>query len=190
MPSFTKQVIMRTFQQMLESTPFDKITVSAITKAAGIGHNTFYYHYEDIYALLNAWLSETLDKYTRAESSGEWKDNVKAMLHACKEHASIVYHVFNSLSRDRLERYVFSSTNDAIGQYIRRQAEGRDVSEEQLRHITKVCRYAIFGFYLEFLWNDMEDDIDASVDKLMGLFACIIDDTIRAASDARSLPDR
>ena len=37
---------------MLAEMPFYKITVSALVKRAGISPNTFYYHYEDIYDLL------------------------------------------------------------------------------------------------------------------------------------------
>ena len=183
MPSFTKQIIMQSFQQMLEPTPFDKITVSALTKAASIGHNTFYYHYEDIYALLNAWLVEVLGPYTKAETEGDWRNNIKAMLHACKDNSRVVYHIFNSLSRDRLERYVFSATDDVFYQYICQQAADREIPEERLLGITKICRYAIFGFYLEFLWNNMSADIDASVDQIADLFTGIVESALSQSQE-------
>ena len=53
MALYTKKAIMRTFQQMLEEMPFDKITVSALVRRCEISSNTFYYHYQDIYALLD-----------------------------------------------------------------------------------------------------------------------------------------
>ena len=58
MAHFTQKAILQTFQQMLEEMPFDKITVSAIVSRCEISSNTFYYHYRDIYDLLDAWLSE------------------------------------------------------------------------------------------------------------------------------------
>ena len=58
MALYTKKLIMSTFQEMLEELPFDKITVAALVKRAGISPNTFYYHYQDIYALLDAWFRE------------------------------------------------------------------------------------------------------------------------------------
>lgn len=183
MPNFTKQVILHTFQQMLETTPFDKITVSALTKAAGIGHNTFYYHFEDIYDLLNAWFIEVMGQYAGAETEGDWKNNVKALLRTSRDNARIVYHIFHSLSRDRLERHVFSASDDEFFQYVRQQAEGREISEERLRDIAKICRYAIIGFYLEFLWNNMEADIDESVDQLADLFTGFVDNALRQSQE-------
>ena len=60
MALYTQKAILRTFQQMLEEMPFDKITVSALVRRCEISSNTFYYHYQDIYALLEVWLKERL----------------------------------------------------------------------------------------------------------------------------------
>ena len=66
MALYTKKLIMTTFQTMLEELPFDKITVAALVKRAGVSHNTFYYHYQDIYALLDAWFQENVEAFTPA----------------------------------------------------------------------------------------------------------------------------
>ena len=58
MALYTKKLIMTTFQEMLAEMPFDKITVSALVKRAGVSPNTFYYHYQDIYALLDDWFQK------------------------------------------------------------------------------------------------------------------------------------
>ena len=58
MALYTQKAIMRTFQQMLEEMPFDKITVSALVRRCEISSNTFYYHYQDIYSVLE-WIVET-----------------------------------------------------------------------------------------------------------------------------------
>lgn len=48
MALYTKKLIMATFQTMLEELPFDKITVTALVKQAGISPNTFSYHSQSI----------------------------------------------------------------------------------------------------------------------------------------------
>lgn len=47
---------------------------------------------------------------------------------------------------------------------VHQAAEGRDISEENLRSIASFCRYAFIGFVMQFFWNGMENDIDESVD--------------------------
>ena len=58
----TNRLIMSAFQEMLEEMPFDRITVSALVKRAGVSSNTFYYHYRDIYELLDVWFRTTLSR--------------------------------------------------------------------------------------------------------------------------------
>ena len=177
MSQLTKKAIEEAFHDLLETTPFDKITVSAITKKCGIHHNTFYYHYKDIYELLEEWLTETLGQFTDEQMGGDWRNNVKALLCACRAHSRLVYHIFNSLSRDQLERYVFGLTDDAFTRYVREQAGDLDLPKEKLLEISSFCRYAILGYFLKFLWDDMEDDIDENVDRVGSL----VEQFVRAA---------
>jgi AcrR family transcriptional regulator len=169
MSSFTQKALLQTFEDMLETMPFDKITVSAIIKACGLSKNTFYYHYQDIYELLDAWMHEKFEKY--ATSDSDWQGNVTAILYACKEHPKVVYNVFHSLSRDNMERYVFTMTYDSFFRYVKVAAAGYEVSEDRIADIADFCRYSFFGFFLKFLWSRMDDDIDESVAKLSNLFS-------------------
>lgn len=66
MASFTRKAILTTFEDMLQKTKFDKITVSALIAKCGISPNTFYYHFRSIYDLLDAWLHERLNQYAYA----------------------------------------------------------------------------------------------------------------------------
>ena len=179
----TKRAIMRTFQQMLEEMPFDKITVSALVRRCEISSNTFYYHYQDIYQLLDLWISNELGRFVPGEDSEftDWKLATKALMRDCREHSRIIYHIFNSISRDRLERYVFTLTDDAFFQVVRRIA-GDQLAEETALEIAAFCRYAYIGFFMQFLWNRMQSE---SVDRLGVLFDGFVESAVaRSTKDA------
>ena len=53
MAQFTKRAIVESFLKLLNQKPLDKITVKEIVDDCGINRNTFYYHFEDIRALLS-----------------------------------------------------------------------------------------------------------------------------------------
>ena len=168
MALYTKKLIMSTFQEMQEELPFNKITVAALVKRAGISPNTFYYHYQDIYALLGAWFWERAESFIPSNAPIEWKSTTKAVLHQCKAHPKTVYHVFNGLSRDHLERYIFSLTDDVFLKVVQQVAEGRPISDNHLRNIASFCRYAYIGFVMQFFWNHMENDIDETIVSVAG----------------------
>lgn len=52
MSELTKRAIQESFKKLLSNQPLDKITVKNITDDCGVNRNTFYYHYSDIYQLL------------------------------------------------------------------------------------------------------------------------------------------
>ena len=52
MSHLTEQAIQSAFIEMLAERPLEKITVREIAEACGISRNTFYYHYHDVYDLL------------------------------------------------------------------------------------------------------------------------------------------
>lgn len=51
----TKRKIAASLKELMESTPFEKLTVSDITNHCDIHRQTFYYHFQDRYELLD-WL--------------------------------------------------------------------------------------------------------------------------------------
>ena len=53
----TKKTIAASLKKFMERKPLSKITVSEIVTDCGINRNTFYYHFEDIQALLK-WMLE------------------------------------------------------------------------------------------------------------------------------------
>lgn len=48
MSGFTKEIIARTFTELLDEKPMSKITVKDIVERCGVNRNTFYYHFRDI----------------------------------------------------------------------------------------------------------------------------------------------
>ena len=185
MALYTKKAIMRTFQQMLEEMPFDKITVSALVRRCEVSSNTFYYHYQDIYELLDVWFHMAFDPFVQCDQPDfDWRVSTKAMLRACQAHPRTIYHVFDSLSRDQLEQYVFSMTDDVFCKAIMRYTDVSHIPEAELKDITSFCRYAFIGFFLQFLWNHMDDDVDEIVDRLGGLFERFV--MSATARDARN----
>ena len=171
MANLTERAILDTFSQMLSGMPFDKITVSALTRESGVSHNTFYYHYQDIYALLDAWLEQELGRYLAHGDLNDGYEMIRDLLRACKEKKRMVAHLFNGLSRDHLERYAFAYTDRFFLPYIRTLAAEKSIPEDRLKDIAAFCRYSFLGFFLEYLWNGMSDEADMLAGKIYGMLS-------------------
>ena len=171
MAQYTKKAILQTFQEALEKMPFDRITVSSIVAKCEISSNTFYYHFRDIYDLLDTWIQVRKGEYLSAVPEGSsWQDITKNLLRGLKAHSELVYHLSNSLSRERLEKSVFDSTDDTFYRLVCRETAQVDIPEEELLAAAEYHSYSFLGFFLKFLWNDMNGDIDAGIEKIGMIF--------------------
>lgn len=190
MANYTQKAIMQTFEAMLADMPFEKITVSAIVAGCEISSNTFYYHYRDIYDLLDKWLEEKKERFLKdTDLQSDFASRLKTILHMMQEKSQIVYHIFGSISRERLERYIFTSAENAVYDYIRLRAEGTDITDDVLRDISGFCCYSILGFVIKFIWMRMDIDVDPAVDRLTDTFGGMLEYTIMRANSAKDVPD-
>ncbi len=73
MRNLTKAVIRDALLKRLNEEPLSKITVRTICQDCGINHNTFYYYYSNIYAVIREYFDEYLadieETYYEAEES-------------------------------------------------------------------------------------------------------------------------
>ena len=117
MCSDTKEKIAEAVEQMMLTKPVSKITVQSVMEQAQMKRQTFYYHYQDIYALLDDWFQKQVDALVPVGEPIEWKPVTKNILRECRAHSKTIYHVFDSLSRDRLdtlfENFLHSAVQDA-----------------------------------------------------------------------------
>ena len=60
--NITKRVIREAFVELLNERALSKITVKDITDRCGINRNTFYYHYQDVPALVEEICSIQVDR--------------------------------------------------------------------------------------------------------------------------------
>ena len=59
----TKQALSETFKTLLEVRTIDKITVKDIVSKCGVNRQTFYYHFRDIYELMEWTLENDIREY-------------------------------------------------------------------------------------------------------------------------------
>ena len=119
MSAHTKEVILAAFIAELRGKPFAKITVSELIKKADISRNTFYYHFEDIYALLIYLLEQEKEKLTKdIFLLQSWDDVLKELVRYAEKNRDIIYHLYRSLPEERIEQYFFATTENIIEKMI------------------------------------------------------------------------
>ena len=144
----TKNAIRRSFIELLAERPFDKISVRDIAERSEVPRNTFYYYYTDIYALAEDVFESEIEKLSeRVEGYESWQ---KAFLTATSFAAE------NKILTTMLS-------------YIRKEAEGLNVSESQIMALARFYTAALAGLTLEWIGSGMKGEPDSFINDLGGM---------------------
>lgn len=177
MANYTEKAIINEFDSMLWEKPFHKLTVSALVARCQISPNTFYYHFQDIYDLLEHWLGWKKEQFLdQMGAERDWRQLLRNFLLLIQQNPKVVNHLMDSISRERLERYVFTNIKSLFLDYFQRVYGDRGLEPETLQSISELCCFACLGVTLEFIWDDMKPDVDTVVARIDRSF----DNTLRA----------
>ena len=166
MSQITKRALEQSLKNLLREKPLSKITVTDITEDCGISRMTFYYHFKDIYDLVEwACMEDAAKALANKKTYDTWQQGFIQIFHAVRENKVFVMNVYRCVSREQVEKYLVPLTDQLI----------MGVIAEQL--IAQVYSYSFVGLMLDWIKDDMQAEPEPLVNKL----ALVIQGSISAA---------
>ena len=170
MSHLTEQAIQAAFIRLLNERPLDKITVREIADECGINRNTFYYHYHDIYDLLDKLFAiEEERMLSNMEDVSTLKQGFIMATQFALDNKRAIYHVYNSVSRDVLTGYLYNSSAIAMRRYVLGQC-GDDIPDQRdLDDLVFLLASMIEGAVINIMREGLTRDAEALVDNAIRL---------------------
>ena len=170
MPNFTKRAIKEAFVALLDQRPLNKITVKDVVEACGINRNSFYYHFQDLPALLEEIIAQQVQELIQAHPTiDSVEDCFDAALEFVLDHRRAVLHIYNSLRRDVFERYLMEVCLYVVRTYVEADFAGRPVDEKDKKMLIRYHKCECFGNIIDWLNGGMKDDISAYFHRIYQL---------------------
>lgn len=170
MPSLTRQAIIRAFLQLLEERPLSKITVKDIVDTCGINRNTFYYHFEDIPALIEAISKDEMDRLVQSHAKVDsLEDCLMIAVDFILEKKRIVLHLYNSNNRDLYERELMEICHYVVGTYFDSLFEGQPCDSADKEILVRSYRCWCFGLLMDWLNQGLREDVKPMLKRLCEL---------------------
>ena len=109
----TKKAIAASLKKKMAQKPLSKITVSEIIADCGVNRKTFYYHFEDIYALLK-WIleEEAIEVVKRFDLLVEPEEAITFVIDYVNANKHILCCAYDSMGREEMKRFFYA---DLIG---------------------------------------------------------------------------
>ena len=146
----TKRTLSETLKKILQEKSLDKVTVVDIVETSAINRQTFYYHFKDIYDLVEwTFLTDNTQSLSGKRSYKTWQQGYLQIFDYVKENKNFVKHVYYSDGREILTRFLYD---------INERADGIVVDEEDKAFIAHFYKYGFVGLILEWIENGMKED--------------------------------
>lgn len=155
----TKQILEESLKKIMLQKPLDKITIRDLTEDCGISRMAFYYHFKDIYDLVE-W--SCLEDATRALASKKtydtWSEGLVQIFDAVYENKPFILNAYRCINRDQIESFLFHLTSDLLMNVVEEKSDGTSISEEDRRFIADFYKYSFVGLMLDWIKQGMKDD--------------------------------
>lgn len=170
MSQVTKYAIEASLKKLLLQKPLDKITISDITEDCGISRMTFYYHFKDIYDLVE-WicLEESRRALEDKKTYDTWQQGFLQILEAVRDNKPFILNVYHSISREQIELYLYKLTYDLLINVVEEKSQGMSIRPEDKQFIADFYKYAFVGLTLDWVRRNMKEDPQVMIDHLTKL---------------------
>ena len=166
----TKLALEASLKHLLMKKPLDKITINDIAEDCGISRMTFYYHFKDIYDLVEWTCEEEARKALEGKKTyATWQEGFLQIFEAVKENKPFIMNVYHSVSREQIEIYLYKLTYELLIGVVEEQSAGMNVRDSDKKFIADFYKYAFVGLMLDWIRNDMKEDPNLIIERLGGL---------------------
>lgn len=170
MSQITKRALEQSLKNLLLKKPLTKITINDIAEDCGINRMTFYYHFRDIYDLVEwACLEDARKALAEKKTYDTWQQGFLQIFEAVRENKPFVMNVYRCVHREQVERYLKPLVDSLLLGVINEEAAGMTVREEDKKFIAQVYSYVFVGLMLDWIKDDMQGDPETLIRQLATL---------------------
>ncbi len=170
MSQTTKRALEASLKNLLRKKPLNKITIGDIANDCGINRMTFYYHFKDIYDLVEwSCMEEAARAIDGKKTYQTWQQGFLQTFQMVLENKSFITNVYHSISREQIEVYLYTITYDLLIGVVEEEAVGLNVSESDKSFIANFYKFAFVGLLLDWIKKDMQEDPQEIIERLSTL---------------------
>ena len=167
MSNITKKALMESLKKLMLQKPLNKITINDLTADCGISRMAFYYHFRDIYDLVEwACLEESTKALQGKKTYETWQEGLLQIFEAVYENKPFIINAYHAVSREQIENYHFHLTHDLIMGVVLEQSKETALSDAQKNFIADFYKYSFVGIMLDWIRQGMKDDYTSICDNM------------------------
>ena len=154
-----KTALALALRDALTTTPLSKVTVSGLTRTAGVTRQAFYYHFADIRDL-TVWVfkREVANQILSHATYDDWSDGLLAMLVWMQSHPEETRSVISSLGMEELQIFLHKQLRAVMEPIVDQLGANLTVTEGDRIFIVDHFTLAVLGHISQWIATGMSAD--------------------------------
>ena len=170
MSQVTKRALEQSLKNLLLKKPLNKITVADIADDCGINRMTFYYHFKDIYDLVEwSCLEDAKRALDEKKTYDTWQQGLLQIFEAVQENKPFIMNVYRCVHAEQVEKYLQPLVDGLLIGVLEEESRGMTIRDEDKQFIAQVYSYIFIGLMLDWIKDNMREDPRQIVERLARL---------------------
>ena len=166
---FTKQAMYHALKKLITTKSINKITIKDITDTCGLNRQTFYYHFKDIYDLLEWSFQEEfrfIDRYLQ-KPEYTWEEIFAGSVKYISQNKYICQCIVCGLARDQLILSLHNSIYEIVRKIILHSLPQNQIPEKYLDFTARFYTYALSNYLFDWVKNGMLETPEEVIDNFI-----------------------
>lgn len=160
----TKVALSLALKECVSERPFNEITIQDLTNKCGISRVAFYYHFKDIYDLLEWSFKRSVQlSYNDQQAYGTWQDVLLPYYRNLLDNKPLIMNIYRNLGRAYMVSILRPTTYDVLVQIIMYAKTG--IAKEDYEFIAGFYTHAFVGVILDWIEQGMVLDCQILANK-------------------------
>ena len=170
MSQVTKRALEQSLKNLLLKKPLTKITINDIAEDCGINRMTFYYHFKDIYDLVEwSCLEDAKRALDEKKTYDTWQQGLLQIFEAVQENKPFIMNVYRCVHAEQVEKYLQPLVDGLLIGVLDEESRGMTIRDEDKQFIAQVYSYIFIGLMLDWIKDNMREDPRQIVERLARL---------------------
>lgn len=159
--SSTKRMLADALMKLMETKPLNKISIHEITEGCRVNRQTFYYHFHDIFDLLEwVYREEARTLFGQKENSFSLSEGIFHVLQYIRRNEAFCRCTLQSLGHKHLRKFFYDGIYNVIFSVVNEFSSDLNVSEQHKGFIAHFYTVSFTGFIENWLQEGLKDDPD------------------------------
>ena len=180
----TKLALEASLKKLMQHKKIDKITINDLTTDCGISRMSFYYHFKDIYELVEWICIEDGRRALQGKKTYEtWQEGIYQIFEAVIENKTFILNVYHCIGREKIENFLYKLTYHLIAGVVEEKSAAVGLLQTDQAFIAEFYKFGFVGIMLEWIDHGMKEDYEDIVEKMCIMLHGIIAHSIQNFAD-------